>query len=145
VNVTHFAADTGVAPVQYHIRQNVTVVAELESVVQGEWAPDNGELQVEVFMLGTFVRRHLKKVGNGKFEETLTLPDRAGNFKIKVFTDREGWVNAREEMAIAIRPLAIREKERFLECAKPYQTSTALVLAAAFIASVHFLYHKPTD
>jgi hypothetical protein len=145
VNVTHFAADTGVAPVQYHIRQNVTVVAQLESVAKGEWVPDAGDLQVEVFMLGTFVRRHMKKLGNGRFEETLTLPDRAGNFKIKVFTDREGWVNAREEMAIAIRPLAIREKEKFLDCAKPYQISTVLVMAASFLAAVHFLYHKPTE
>jgi hypothetical protein len=145
VNVTHFAADTGVAPVQYHIKQNVTVVAQLESVKQGEWVLDDGELQVEVFMLGTFVRRHMKKLGNGKFEETLMLPDRAGNFKIKVFTNREGWVNAREEMAIAIRPLAIREKEKFLTCARPYQISTMLVMAGAFLASVHFLYHKPSN
>jgi hypothetical protein len=144
-NVTHFATATGVAPVQYHVRQNVTVVADLESIASGEWVPDVGELQVEIFMLGTFIRRHMKRVRPGHFEETLTLPDRAGNFKIKVFTAREGWFNAREEMAIAIRPLAIREKEKFLDCARPYQASMALVMAAAFLAAVHFLYHRPTE
>jgi hypothetical protein len=144
-SVNHFATATGKTPVQYHIRQNVTVVADLESVWDGEWKPDQDSLQVEIFMLGTFIRRHMKLVRPGHFEETLSLPDRAGNFKIKVFTAREGWFNAREEMAIAIRPLAIREKEKFLFCAKPYQLSMVLVMAAAFLAAVHFLYHRPTD
>jgi hypothetical protein len=87
----------------------------------------------------------MKQIAAGHFEETLALPDRAGNFKIKVFTAREGWFNAREEMAIAIRPLAIREKEKFLPCARPYQASMVLVMAAAFLSGVHFLYHRPTD
>jgi hypothetical protein len=145
VSATHFATETGLTPVQYHVKQNVTVVAQLESVVEGEWVEDQGDLQVEVFMVGTFIRRHMKKLGKGKFEEVIRLPDRAGNFKIKVFTDREGWMNAREEMAIAIRPLAIREKEKFLDCARPYQISVIIVMAAAFLVSIHVLYHKPTD
>jgi hypothetical protein len=141
----HFASETGVAPVQYHIKQNVTVVAELEAVKDGEWLPYNDlDVQVEIFMLGTFIRRHMKLVGPGKYTETIMLPDRAGNFKIKVFTDKQGWYNAREEMAIAIRPLAIREKEKFLPCAAPYQWSMILVMIAAFLASLHFLYHRPS-
>jgi hypothetical protein len=142
----HFASETRVAPVQYHIRQNVTVVAELEAVKDGEWLPYTElDVQVEIFMLGTFIRRHMKNMAPGKYTETIMLPDRAGNFKIKVFTDKLGWRNAREEMAIAIRPLAIREKEKFLPCAVPYQLSMVLVMTAAFLASIHFLYHKPSS
>jgi hypothetical protein len=32
----HFASETGVAPVQYHIKQNITIVAELKAVKDGE-------------------------------------------------------------------------------------------------------------
>jgi oligosaccharyltransferase complex subunit beta len=146
ISANHFDATTKVTPVQYHVKQNITVIAKLEFVEEGAWKPFNKEeVQVEVFMLGVFVRRHMKRVGDGQFQETIMLPDRAGNFKIKVFTDKEGWRNAREEMAIAIRPLAIREKEKFLFCAQPYQLSMILVMAAAFVGSVHFLYHKPTQ
>jgi hypothetical protein len=146
VSATHFDTVTKETPVQYRIKQMVTVVAELEFVENGEWKPfTKEEVQVEIFMLGTFIRRHMKHIGKGKFEATIQLPDRAGNFKIKVFTDKAGWRNAREEMAIAIRPLAIREKEKFLYCAQPYQLSTVLVMAAAFVGSVHYLYHRPSD
>ena len=141
--VTHFDPETKVAPIQYHIKQNVTVVADLVQVKDGEWIPYDGPLQVEIFMLGTFIRRHMKMTKPGHFTETLMLPDRAGNFKIKVFTNKEGWANAREEMAIAIRPLGIREKEKFLECAQPYQISMIMIMIATFLVSVHFLYHKP--
>ncbi|OHT02615.1 hypothetical protein TRFO_07029 [Tritrichomonas foetus] len=142
---THYAEDTGVSPVQYHIKQNIVVLANLSYVKDGEWLPyESDDVQVEVFMLGTFVRRHMKRVAPGQYTETLMLPDRAGNYWIKVFTGKEGWMNAREEMAIAVRPLAIREKEKFLDCAKPYQVSMMLTMAAAFLASVHFLYHKPS-
>ena len=144
VEASHCAAATGETPVQYHIKQNVTVSARIVYTDRGEWANySESDVQVEVFMLGVFVRRHMKMVEPGYYQETLMLPDRAGNFKIKVFTDKEGWMNAREEMAIAIRPLAIREKEKFLYCAQPYQVSMMLVMAAAFLAAVHFLYHKP--
>ena len=146
LSANHYDALTKETPVQYRWKQNITVVAELEVVENGEWKPYQGDdVQVEVFMLGVFVRRHMKRVAPGKYEETLMLPDRSGNFKIKVFTNKDGWMNAREEMAIAIRPLAIREKEKFLVCAQPYQFSMMLVMAAAFLASVHFLYHKPSD
>ena len=145
-HATHFAPETGEAPVQYHIRQNITVVANVSYTKDGEWVPyEEKDVQVEVFMLGTFIRRHMKLIAPGQYSETLMLPDRAGNFWIKVFTDKEGWMNAREEMAIAIRPLAIREKEKFLPCAGPYQFSMMLIMAATFLASVHFLYHKPSN
>jgi len=145
VSATHFDPETKEAPVQYHIKENITVVAELNTVKEGELVPYTDEVQVEIFMLGTFIRRHMKMTKPGHFEETLMLPDRAGNYKIKVFTNKEGWMNAREEMAIAIRPLAIREKEKFLECAQPYQLSMILIMVATFLASVHFLYHKPSN
>jgi hypothetical protein len=145
VSANHYDAVSKEAPVQYHWKQNITVVAELETVEKGEWVPyQELDVQVEIFMLGVFVRRHMKKIAPGKYQETLTLPDRAGNFKVKVFTAKDGWMNAREEMAIAVRPLAIREKEKFLFCAQPYQVSVILVMAAAFLASVHFLWHKPS-
>ncbi|KAH0789342.1 dolichyl-diphosphooligosaccharide--protein glycosyltransferase 48 kDa subunit [Histomonas meleagridis] len=144
VEASHCDAATGETPVQYHIKQNVTVNAHVVYTDRGEWKNyTESDVQVEVFMLGVFVRRHMKMIEPGHYQETLMLPDRAGNFKIKVFTDKEGWMNAREEMAIAIRPLAIREKEKFLYCAQPYQVSMMLIMAAAFLAAVHFLYHKP--
>ena len=144
IEASHCDAATGETPVQYHIKQNVTVSARIVYTDRGEWANyTESDVQVEVFMLGVFVRRHMKMIEPGYYQETLMLPDRAGNFKIKVFTDKEGWMNAREEMAIAIRPLAIREKEKFLYCAQPYQVSMMLIMAAAFLAAVHFLYHKP--
>ena len=146
VSAGHYDALEKETPTQYRWKQNVTVVARLEVVENGEWRPYEGDdVQVEVFMLGTFVRRHMKRVAPGSYEETLMLPDRSGNYKLKVFTNKPGWLNAREEMAIAVRPLAIREKERFLVCAQPYQLSTALVMAAAFLAAVHFLYHRPSE
>lgn len=146
VSATHFDEKTLVAPVQYHINQNITVVAQLSYVNEGEWIPYTEEdVQVEVFMLGVFVRRHMKLVQPGQYKETIMLPDRAGNFKIKVFTSKDGWMNAREEMAIAIRPLAIREKAKFLHYAEPYQVSMMVIMGLAFLASVHFLYHKPSD
>jgi hypothetical protein len=42
VAANHFATLTGKTPVQYHIRQNVTVVADLESVSNREWMRDSG-------------------------------------------------------------------------------------------------------
>ncbi|KAH0786146.1 dolichyl-diphosphooligosaccharide--protein glycosyltransferase 48 kDa subunit [Histomonas meleagridis] len=144
IEASHCDAETGETPVQYHIKQNVTVSARIVYADRGEWSNyTENDVQVEVFMLGVFVRRHMKMIEPGYYQETLMLPDRAGNFKIKVFTDKEGWMNAREEMAIAIRPLAIREKEKFLYCAQPYQVSMMLIMAAAFLSAVHFLYHKP--
>lgn len=145
-SATHYDPETQVSPVQYHIKQNITVVANVSFVEKGEWKPYQGnDVQVEIFMLGTFIRRHMKLAAPGTYTETLMLPDRAGNYWIKVFTDKEGWMNAREEMAIAVRPLAIREKEKFLTCAQPYQFSMVLIMAATFIAAVHFLYHKPSN
>jgi len=146
VHATHYDSKTHQAPVQYHIKQNITVVASLESSVNGEYVPYTGnDVQVEIFMLGTFVRRHMKLVSPGKYEETFAIPDRAGNYKVKVFTSLEGWLNGREEMAIAVRPLAIREKEKFLPCSQPYSQSMLVIMIGAFLAVFHFLYHKPSD
>lgn len=146
VSATHYDTETHIAPVQYHIKQSITIVANLTYVDQGEWKPYQGnDVQVEIFMLGTFIRHHMKLVSPGQYSETLILPDRAGNFWIKVFTNKEGWMNAREEMAIAVRPLAIREKEKFLFCAQPYQFSMMLIMAATFLGIIHFLYHKPSN
>lgn len=145
VEARHYDEESGETPVQYRMRQNVTVDVRVQSAEEGEWKDYTGDdVQVEVFMLGVFVRRHMKLVEPGHYVETIEMPDRAGNYKIKVFTSRDGWMNAREEMAIAVRPLAIREKEKFLFCAEPYQLSMMLVMAAAFLAAVHFLYHKPS-
>lgn len=146
VEATHYDAESKETPVQYHIKQNITVDVKLQYTNKGEWMDYTEEdVQVEIFMLGVFIRRHMKLVEPGHYKETLVLPDRAGNYKIKVFTSKEGWMNAREEMAIAIRPLSIREKEKFLFCAEPYQLSMILIMAASFLASIHFLYHKPSN
>lgn len=146
VSATHYDTESHVAPVQYHIKQSITVVANLSYVVNGEWQPYQGnDVQVEIFMLGTFIRHHMKLTSPGQYTDTLILPDRAGNYWIKVFTSKEGWMNAREEMAIAVRPLAIREKEKFLVCAQPYQYSMVLIMAATFLGIIHFLYHKPSN
>ena len=146
VSATHYDATTKVAPVQYTYNQSIHVVAQIEEMQEGEYVPYKGQCQVEIFMLGTFVRRHMKMTEDGKFEMTLNIPDRAGNYWIKVFTDNgDGYFNAREEMAIAVRPLAIREKPHFLKIAQPYNSSSIVIMIGAFLAVVHFLYHKPSN
>ena len=146
VEATHFDSKTKESPVQYHIKQNITVVAKVIEHINGEVVPhQDNDVQVEIFMLGTFVRRHMKLQSPGQYVETFTIPDRAGNYKIKVFTAKDGFYNGREEMAIAVRPLAIREKEKFIQCALPYSNSMIVIMIGAFLATIHFLYHKPTN
>lgn len=139
VESSHVSTESGVTPVQYHEKENITVRARIE---EGGVGYEGDDVQVEVFMLGVFVRRHMKKMGGGLYEETLMLPDRAGNFKVTVFTNKDGWKNVREEMAIAIRPLSIRERPRYLRESKPYQQGLLVMLIGTFILMVHFLFHK---
>ena len=146
VSATHYDPKTNEAPVQYTYNQTIHVVAEIEEKQEGEYVPYKGQCQVEIFMLGTFVRRHMKMTADGKFEMTLNIPDRAGNYWVKVFTDNgDGYHNAREEMAIAVRPLAIREKPHFLKIAAPYNSSSIVIMIGAFLAVVYFLYNKPSN
>ena len=146
VSATHYDEKTKVAPVQYTYNQTIHVVAQIEEMKEGEAVPYSGECQVEIFMLGTFVRRHMKSTELGKYEGSFNIPDRAGNYWVKVFTDNgDGYHNAREEMAIAVRPLAIREKPHFLNIAKPYNSSSIVIMIGAFLAVVHFLYHRPSN
>lgn len=145
VSATHYDPATKEAPVQYTYNQSITVVAEVSTANKGEFVPYTDELQAEIFMLGTFVRRHMKMVSPGKFEVTMNIPDKHGNYFIKVFTDKFGYYNAREEMAIAVRPLSIREKEHFLFAAKPYVASCLSIMIGAFLLTCHFLWHKPSN
>lgn len=145
VSATHFDPLTKEAPVQYTYRENITVVAEVATAKKGEFVPYTDELQAEIFMLGTFVRRHMKMTSPGKFEVTMEIPDKYGNYWIKVFTDKFGFYNAREEMAIAVRPLSIREKEHFTLAGKPYAASCISIMIGAFLLTCHFLWHKPSN
>lgn len=145
-NVTHYDAKTKITPHQYHIKQNITVDADIVFSSGGKFLPyKEDDVQVEIFMLGTFVRHHMKMVSPGRYTDTFMIPDRPGNYKIKVFTSKFGWYNVREEMKIAVRPLNIREKEKFIPAAKPYNAAMISIMIGAYLSVIHFLYHKPSQ
>lgn len=94
-------------------------------------------------MLDPYIRLNLNHTQNGKYKATFKAPDQYGIFEFRVLFDSLGYggLGALSQRA-PVYPIRHNQYDRFLSSAWPYYASEFSMLAALFVFSLLFLFHK---
>lgn len=149
--------NTTVGPKTYRMKDEIafrmaveewTTISSSTSLTapEGKWVPYNTEdMQLEFVMIDPYVRAALKRVGQGEYLTTFTVPDTMGIFKFVVKFHKlgnKGTSNLDLSQIVSVRPFRHDEFERFLWVATPYYLGTASIMTAFVLFCSLFLYSK---
>jgi len=130
-------------PQQYVVEQSIYVSINFSEIISGEEKlPTNTNVMVELFMQGVFIRKNMNHVSQGFYESVLKLPNKHGNYKLRVFTQNIGYNNINEETFIAIRPYSIKEKRTHPSASIPYKFSVYILMIASVIVYIMYMFNE---
>jgi len=133
------------SPPAYTIKDNITYSVDVEEFTHGKWSPYVADdLQLEFVMLDPYVRLNLARANpnTATYSVTFAAPDVYGVFTFKLDYRRHGYTWLTLKDITPVRPFRHNEYERFIVAAYPYYAGAFSSLAALFIFSFLFLWHK---
>ncbi len=116
----------------------------LEQSKNGKWVPFTpSDVQFEAVMLDPYIRKNFTARGD-YLEVQFKLPDHYGVFTFKVDYQRSGLTFLKQTETVQVRPFRHDQYPRFLTVARPYYANIFSLMAATFVLTIVFLFHKDT-
>uniref|UniRef100_A0A0N4ZMJ8 Dolichyl-diphosphooligosaccharide--protein glycosyltransferase 48 kDa subunit n=1 Tax=Parastrongyloides trichosuri TaxID=131310 RepID=A0A0N4ZMJ8_PARTI len=145
VSVKHNVVGEKEAPEMYTIMDNIEYTIKIEEKKEGKWIPFTPtDVQLEFVRIDPFVRKTLKKKGNG-LTTTFKCPDVNGIYKFIVDYHRVGYSHLTNIETVPVRPFKHTQYERFIRTAYPYYAGSFSMMIGFVVFSIFFLYTKETQ
>lgn len=126
-------------------RTNKIYDLQLLKLQNKKWNPFTpDDVQFEAVMLDPYIRRTMKPMGKN-LTVAFTLPDHYGVFTLKIDYKRYGLTYFTLAEQVQVRPFRHDQYPRFLIQAYPYYVNIFSMMAAFFVFSIVFLYHKESS
>nr|XP_010923440.1 dolichyl-diphosphooligosaccharide--protein glycosyltransferase 48 kDa subunit [Elaeis guineensis] len=143
VNVKHHKVGETTEPAMYRINDDLEYSVEIYEWSGTSWKPYIADdVQVQFYMMSPYVLKTLSNDQKGLYSTSFKVPDVYGVFQFKVEYQRLGYTSLSLSKQIPVRPFRHNEYERFITTAYPYYGASFSTMAAFFIFSIVYLYHK---
>ncbi|XP_008786131.2 dolichyl-diphosphooligosaccharide--protein glycosyltransferase 48 kDa subunit [Phoenix dactylifera] len=143
VNVRHHKVGETTEPAMYRINDDLDYSVEIYEWSGTSWKPYVADdVQVQFYMMSPYVLKTLSHDQKGLYSTSFKVPDVYGVFQFKVEYQRLGYTSLSLSKQIPVRPFRHNEYERFITTAYPYYGASFSTMAAFFIFSIVYLYHK---
>ncbi|KAL2905608.1 Dolichyl-diphosphooligosaccharide--protein glycosyltransferase 48 kDa subunit [Bienertia sinuspersici] len=143
VNIRHHRLGETNEPSIYRINDDLEFSVEIYEWSGTRWEPYVADdVQVQFYMMSPYVLKTLSNDKKGLYYTSFKVPDVYGVFQFKVEYQRLGYTSLSLSKQIPVRPFKHDEYERFIPVAFPYYGGSFSTMAAFFIFSILYLYHK---
>ncbi|KAJ6846653.1 dolichyl-diphosphooligosaccharide--protein glycosyltransferase 48 kDa subunit-like isoform X3 [Iris pallida] len=143
VNVSHHKTGESSEPAMYRINDDLEYSVEIYEWSGTTWKPYVADdVQVQFYMMSPYVLKTMSNDQKGLYSTSFKVPDVYGVFQFKVEYQRLGYTSLSLSKQIPVRPFRHNEYERFITAAYPYYGASFSTMAAFFIFSIVYLYHK---
>ncbi|XP_072951408.1 dolichyl-diphosphooligosaccharide--protein glycosyltransferase 48 kDa subunit [Typha angustifolia] len=143
VNVGHHKVGEATEPAMYRINDDLEYSVEIYEWSGTSWKPYIADdVQVQFYMMSPYVLKTLSNDEKGLYSTSFKVPDVYGVFQFKVEYQKLGYTSLSLSKQIPVRPFRHNEYERFITAAYPYYGASFSTMAAFFIFSIVYLYHK---
>ncbi|XP_021718509.1 dolichyl-diphosphooligosaccharide--protein glycosyltransferase 48 kDa subunit-like isoform X1 [Chenopodium quinoa] len=144
VNVKHHKLGETNEPSIYRIKDDLEYSVEIYEWSGTSWEPYVADdVQLQFYLMSPYVLKTLSKdKTQGLYHTSFKVPDVYGVFQFKIEYQRLGYTSLSLAKQIPVRPYNHDEYERFLPVAFPYYGASFSTMAAFFIFSILYLYHK---
>ncbi|XP_073005920.1 dolichyl-diphosphooligosaccharide--protein glycosyltransferase 48 kDa subunit [Typha latifolia] len=143
VNVGHHKVGEATEPAMYRINDDLEYSVEIYEWSGTSWKPYIADdVQVQFYMMSPYVLKTLSTDEKGLYSTSFKVPDVYGVFQFKVEYQKLGYTSLSLSKQIPVRPFRHNEYERFITAAYPYYGASFSTMAAFFIFSIVYLYHK---
>ncbi|KAL2905614.1 Dolichyl-diphosphooligosaccharide--protein glycosyltransferase 48 kDa subunit [Bienertia sinuspersici] len=145
VNIRHHRLGETNEPSIYRINDDLEFSVEIYEWSGTRWEPYVADdVQVQFYMMSPYVLKTLSNDKKGLYYTSFKVPDVYGVFQFKVEYQRlviQAYLCQNRNL-IPVRPFKHDEYERFIPVAFPYYGGSFSMMAAFFIFSILYLYHK---
>lgn len=142
-NVRHHKVGETNEPSIYRINDDLEYSVEIYEWSGTRWEPYVADdVQLQFYMMSPYVLKTLSKDKRGLYHTSFKVPDVYGVFQFKIEYQRLGYTSLSLSKQIPVRPYKHDEYERFIPVAFPYYGASFSTMAAFFIFSILYLYHK---
>ncbi|XP_078180759.1 dolichyl-diphosphooligosaccharide-protein glycosyltransferase 48kDa subunit family protein [Carex rostrata] len=143
INVKHNKVGETTEPGMYRVNDDLEYSVEIYEWSGKSWEPYVADdVQLQFFMMSPYVLKTMSTNKKGLYSTSFKVPDVYGVFQFKVEYERLGYTSVSLAKQIPVRPFKHNEYERFIPAAFPYYTASFSTMAAFFIFSIVYLYHK---
>ncbi|KAL9245993.1 hypothetical protein vseg_019582 [Gypsophila vaccaria] len=143
LNVKHHKVGETNEPSMYRINDDLEYSVEVYEWSGTSWEPYVADdLQLQFYMMSPYVLKTLSNNKKGLYHTSFKVPDVYGVFQFKIEYQSLGYTSLSLSKQIPVRPYKHDEYERFIPVAFPYYGASFSTMAAFFIFSIIYLYHK---
>ncbi|KAK9678231.1 hypothetical protein RND81_11G197900 [Saponaria officinalis] len=143
LNVKHHKIGETDEPSMYRINDDLEYSVEVYEWSGTSWEPYVADdLQLQFYMMSPYVLKTLSNNKKGLYHTSFKVPDVYGVFQFKIEYQSLGYTSLSLSKQIPVRPYKHNEYERFIPVAFPYYGASFSTMAAFFIFSFVYLYHK---